>query len=312
VTRHRRALVASLLAAPLAMAACADVIGLQDRPLRDAGASVDAPVDAANDGGYDAPPDGGGSGFACDRLVPPADFCDDFDRAGEVPGDKWSAGAAGIPSIALTPEAGLVIVDGGSSPPNALFVDLVGSTGQPAIAALANALPVDAAAPPPTGVRIEMEAWLADVTVPTLVDGGASFVPLLVVTARGSTTTGMGLALGGDGIYLIATTDLLNDGTRASVRAVKGIGATATWVHVSLLVAPQAAAVTAGIKACADAGTAGYVVAISMLAEQSCLSLDGVFDGQAWATSAVLLGGAMHGAGTLGARYDNLGVYLLH
>lgn len=300
----------------LSLAACAQILGIEDRPLRPDGG---APVDEA---GLDGAPDrneaaacvmdeSAGCAAQCVRH----DFCDDFDQPGESPGSRWLLSALSNPLV--RGDAGFDLPhEGGRSAPAYAAAHAFTDQNAAAVALLLHEMNfndthsgtsfngVRAAA----DVRVEAAtAFDAGLATDASADAGVAFVPMFALVTNPPLPTPAAVAVGvnAQGVVLAASPNILDESAPRITKYVyetQFIQAFGNWVRVELLVAPPQAAIAKGFSSCSSVSTELAAAASVAGAFQTCIALDGALGNAAWARTPIV------GAGLVVPQYAMLRV----
>lgn len=309
----------ALLAVGLGALSCAQILGIEEKPLRtQGGAAADAPTSSdAGDGGQTlcADPDT----LECSETCP-HDFCDDFDRDGQAPASRWTA-PAGFQNPFLQGDAGggsvstLALSSPGNNSPFGL-VSMPRSTLPQGFSMLIQAMDFEARhkGKEIAGLRVSIDV-LVDALTFTDVGGPISGVGSagLLALLRGDSfpVKGVGVFLTKGSVHLAVSEDSLNLKGTQSVADINSALSVANvlnrWVRIELFVGEQARA-KEKYAAC-DAVAPGLVVAATLGnggLGAACLPIFESF-GPTWIrTPALLVGGLLYAPGEATFRIDNV------
>jgi hypothetical protein len=305
---RRRALAAGTTLAGATLAACSLIAGIDDLPLRDAGAADVAPPDATADAAPEACSTDPSLGCAAGCAH---DFCDDFDLDGQTPATLWPGIKAGLGSPFINGASTVDIADGGRSPPSALLASTAGDASRSSYAVLVKQLQRDGAAPLGLfryGLDFDLGGIAFDDNRGPIDGGGAASVAAIVVPQV--PTPGVAFLLSTDGLYVAAADDIVGGTGSAIVERVYPIHITDIrgYVRVELVVGTADHAVAAGFGKCSGK-TGGVVVGNlpSLSGAYACIALPSKLADLTWIDAPVILsGGLIFGPGFFDVRTDNV------
>ncbi len=332
---RRRSLRVGLLAT---LVACADVLGIENRPLREDG-TVSPPLeDARGDGDVrddipDAPQDvgtdsgsDGGADAACDRLVQqacsadcPRDFCDDFDGDGRVVADRWMPPAMFTnPVLAGTSSAAFGTV--AKSAPRSLFLT-TSSVSAVSYSIVGHALPFR---PRHEGRAFDGVRFACDFRIDALTflapggpvpnAGNAAMLGVLPPDLS-SNPHGIAVVLGGSSLYLVVADDFFG-GSGSKVTSIVSPNRGTSffqrdWLQLELFVGDRDRAVMLGYTACGTSSVTPGLVAAAALGGKTlgdaCVNVPSLFGPANWAENPVLIAGSiLFAKGNAAFRFDNV------
>jgi hypothetical protein len=288
-------------------AACASILGIEEKPVRREIADVESPSDAgAPDAACIETPS---SGCACAH-----DFCDDFDAIDADVGRRWVSALtpAGGPFSRSRAEGGITTVRGGEgvSPPHT-FETRVFTEDNNAYAFLFHRL-AHVRGPTFQGVRFRFLTRIKELDVTD--DGGTSPIPGGGILVGGLLTEsippkGIVLGISARGVYLAAADDDVFNTRDASIAPVYegDVLRLAKLVFtIDLFVVTRERALADKLEPC-EAVMAPAVAAIRVGGLASaCMPLPQSLTGLEWTTESVaILGAAVVGEGTTHLLHDN-------
>lgn len=302
-----------------ACAACALVLGIEDKPLRQTATDV---IDTGEieAGDADAGPCIPVPQLGC-RSCERHDFCDDFDDdAG--PFARWES-VGGFPNPFLKGKASITIDDGGFSPDRATRMHAEADSGS-TYALVFHRLPEKDAAGfggvhYSVQVRVETLSFIDSLAGPVPDAASAYIAAIMNVSLANPEPIGAAILLSESGVYLAASTNILETtGADVVARIYEGNVlslAQKNWFKFDLYVTDAQRAAALGFNCNASNGpvAAARIPSVPPLENKACIALPDAFgNDSSWANAPVIgVGAGTFGAATVGVRHDNVMVDLL-